>query len=86
MGQTDKVFMRNFMLVLGALVALAIVVFVVAQQIAGPKMVALKDAEKNIARTGVSAVAGDKVKTAAKVVNKKVTGKKIVAKKTAAQF
>ncbi len=76
--------MRNLITVMGSLVALAIIVFVTAQQLAGPAKVDIKNAEKNIARAGVSVTANDKVRVAAKVVGKKTPA--VVAKKTAAQL
>ncbi|VAW81853.1 Cytochrome c5 [hydrothermal vent metagenome] len=77
MGNQDKAFMRNLIVVMGGLVALAVIVFVTAQQLAGPAKMDIKDTEMNIARAGTSVTANDKVRVAAKVV---------VAKKTAAQL
>ncbi len=82
MGNQDKAFMRNLIVVMGGLVALAVIVFVTAQQLAGPAKMDIKDTERNIARAGTSVTADDKVRVAAKVVVSKV----VVAKKTAAQL
>ena len=88
MGNSDKAFMRNLIITMGSLVVLAIVVFVAAQQLAGPEKMAIKDADKNIARVGVSVTDAD-VKVAAKAVAKKPAAKKpaaAAARKTAAQL
>ena len=86
MGNSDKAVVKGLSLAISGMVALAIIVFVVAQQIAGPVKVALKDAESNIARVGESVTAATKVRVATKVVAKKAVAKKVVAKKTAAQL
>ena len=72
MGQADSVFVRNFILILAGMVALAIIVFVLAQNVATPDKIARKDSDANIARVS-------EVKTVS-------VATKLVARKSPAQL